>query len=339
MPDGDIDDRRHDHSFGQERRRPGERRTRIVIGITAAMMGVEIAAGLAFGSMALLADGLHMASHAVALGISAFAYAYARRHAHDEGYSFGTGKVNALGGYTGAVLLAVFALFMAWESLARLLHPVAIALDQALLVAILGLVVNGVSMYVLDVRDDGHQPGGGDGAGDGPRAEAGDGHDGEPDHHRASQHPDHNLRSAYLHVMADALTSVLAIAALLAAKYLGLVWMDPVMGLVGAALVGRWSLGLLGATSSVLTDRQGPAGLRERIQAHIEADGHSRVTDLHLWSIGPGLYAAVLVVVAEAPASADEYRDRLPRDAGLAHVTVEVHHRAEGARAPNPSAP
>lgn len=296
---------RHDHSFGQDAVREGERRTLIVIAITAVMMVVEIGAGLVYGSMALLADGLHMASHTAALGISAFAYAYARRHARNAEFSFGTGKVNALGGFTGAVLLAVFALAMAWESLGRFLTPVDIAFDQAILVAVLGLAVNGVSALVLRGADHGH-----------------DHHDHDHDHSH-----DQNLRAAYLHVIADAATSVLAIFALLCGKYLGAAWLDPAMGLVGAALITRWSLGLLSTTSAVLLDRQGPRDLRERIRAGIEADGESDVADLHLWCIGPGLYALVLTVVAREPATADEYRARLPPGCGLAHVSIEVHRR------------
>src|SRR5262245_1975996 len=220
---------RHDHSFGQERKRPGESRTLIVIAITAGMMVVEIAAGLVFGSMALLADGLHMASHAAALGINALAYVYARRHAHDDSYSFGTGKVNTLGGFTGAVLLAGFAFLMASESVQRLISPVTIAFNQAIFVAVLGLVVNGVSRLVLGHGHDHDEEGTDDDDHEHPET---------PHHHR-----DHNLVSAYLHVLADALTSLLAIVALLAAKYLGLNFMDPLMGIVGAFLVARWSLG------------------------------------------------------------------------------------------------
>jgi cation diffusion facilitator family transporter len=290
----------HGHTFGQELRRPGERRTLLVIAITATMMVVEIAAGLAFSSMALLADGLHMASHTVALGIAAFAYVYARRHADDPRFSFGSGKVNALAGFTGAVLLASFAVFMAAGSVDRLFNPADIRYDYAILVAVAGLAVNGVCVAILNTREHDH------------------------DHHH-----DHNLRSAYLHVLADALTSLLAIVALLAAKYLGLTWMDPVMGLVGAALVGRWSLGLLRASGRVLLDRQGPEELRERVVRCVEADGDTRVTDLHLWSIAPGVYAAELVVVSPEPLAPGAYKERLPAGLGLGHVAVEVHRDGE----------
>lgn len=319
MHERSLHDWQHSHSFGQHLRRPGERRTIIVIAITSVMMAIEIAAGLAFSSMALTADGLHMGSHAAALAITAFAYIYARRHAHDPAFSFGTGKVNALGGFTGAVLLATFALLMAAGSVERLVNPAVIEIDYAIAVAVLGLVVNGACMLVLDV-DDGDAHGHARGTTDGePHGHA---HGATEEHGHA--HGDHNLRAAYLHVLADALTSVLAIVALLAAKYRGLTWMDPVMGLVGAALVARWSLGLLRATSAVLLDRQGPARLREAITRSIESDDDGRVADLHVWTIAPGAYAAAISVVAHDPLPSVEYKSRLPHDTGLEHVTVEV---------------
>jgi len=298
----DVEPWTHDHRFGQEHRRPGERRTFVVIALTVATMAVEIAAGIAFGSMVLLADGLHMASHAVALGVSAFAYVYARRHADDPRYSFGTGKINTLSGFGGAVLLGVFSLTMVVESIDRLLHPVAIVFDYALMVAVLGLVVNGVSALVL----------GGGGA----------------------SH-DHNLRSAYLHVIADALTSVVAIVALLAGKYFGLVWMDPAMGILGALLVARWSVGLMRSSGRVLLDRQGPPRLRERVRNAVEADGDSTIVDFHVWSIGPGIYSLVMTVVADRPVNADVYRERLPDDLGLAHVSIEVQQCPRAGRERN----
>jgi len=299
----------HDHSFGQELKRPGELRTLLVIAITTLMMVVELLAGVVFGSMALLADGLHMASHAVALGITAFAYVYARRNARNRRFSFGTGKVNALGGFTGAVLLAVFALMMAVESLVRLLNPVAIVFNQAIAVALLGLLVNGVSALILGVGDHDHAH------------DSESRHDHDHDHH----HQDHNLASAYLHVLADALTSILAIVALLAAKYFGLIWMDPLMGIVGAVLVARWSLGLLRVTSEVLLDRQAPSQLRQQVRAAMESDNDSTVTDLHVWSIGPAIYSAQISLVAHQPSTPEEYKARIPRHLGLVHVAVEVH--------------
>lgn len=300
----------HRHTFGQERKRPGENRTILVILVTAAMMVVEIAAGLLFGSMALLADGLHMASHAAALSINVFAYVYARRHAHDERFSFGTGKVNALGGFSGAVLLAVFAVMMAVESVVRLINPVTIAFNQAIFVAVVGLLVNGLSMVILNHRD---------------------GHHHHPDHeennrHHQGQHQtDHNLRSAYLHVLADALTSFLAIFALLAGKYFGLNWMDPIMGIVGAAMVARWSMGLLRSSSHVLLDRQAPASIRQKIVDGIEKDGDNRVVDLHLWSVGPNIHAAIVAVTTTVPKPPGTYKQLMQSNLNLVHVTVEVN--------------
>jgi cation diffusion facilitator family transporter len=321
----------HAHTFGQEARRSAEGRTLTVVGLTGVMMVAEIAAGFLFGSMALLADGLHMASHATALGINAVAYAYARRHAGNPRFSFGTGKVNALGGFAGAILLATFAAVMALESVQRLFDPTSIAYNQAILVAVLGLMVNGISVFILGVSEHTHDHGTlSDGAHD---------HDDEDshiheDHHKhgdhrhhedhAASHQDHNLRSAYLHVLADALTSVLAIVALLGAKYLGLAWADPAVGIVGAILVARWAIVLLGATSDVLLDRQGPAHVVEAIIESVESDGDSRVADPHLWSIGPGIYAAILKVVAHNPASPEAYKARIPLTLGLEHVSVEV---------------
>jgi cation diffusion facilitator family transporter len=302
----DETDLNHSHSFDQGHKRPGESRTIIVIAVTASMMVVEIASGILFGSMALLADGMHMASHAAALSINVFAYIYARRHANDVRFSFGTGKVNALGGFSGAILLAVFALMMMVESLARLFNPVAIAFNQAIFVAILGLVVNGVSMFILDHNGEAHR-----------------GHDHTRDHDH--QHHDHNLRSAYLHVLADALTSFLAVFALLAAKYFGLTWMDPLMGIVGAIMVSRWSIGLLVGTSHVLLDRQAPGDIQHKVVDGIEKNGDSRVVDLHLWTVGPDIYAAIVSVVSQNPKPPEYYKQRIPSDLKFVHVTVEVN--------------
>lgn len=308
----------HDHTFSQDQRRPGESRTLMVIAITALMMVVEIVAGVLFGSMALLADGLHMASHTAALGITAFAYIHVRRHARNRQYSFGTGKVNALGGFAGAILLAVFALIMGVESIVRLLNPVDIAFNQAILVATLGLLVNGVSVLILGGEAPHHDH----------NHELSESHD-----HGHGHHHDHNLKSAYLHVAADALTSVLAIVALLSAKYFGLMWMDPVMGIVGAILVARWSYGLLGTTSAVLLDRQAPEELLREIRTLTEQDGDTRVTDLHVWSIGPEIYSAVIALVAHNPATVAEYKARLPDSLCLVHVSVEIHRCSHAGQA------
>jgi cation diffusion facilitator family transporter len=304
----------HNHVFDQDRSTASERRTIIVVVITAIMMVVEIAAGLVYGSMALLADGLHMASHAVALGIAAFAYRYARKHAADPRFSFGTGKVNALAGYSGAVLLGVFAIGMAGESLERLVNPIEIAIDQALIVAVLGLLVNGASVFILGLGDHhGHGHDHGDGHGDGHE-------------HRH----DHNLRSAYLHVLADALTSLLAIGALLAAKFFGQSWLDPVMGVVGAILVAKWSTGLLRQSGRVLLDMQAPEPVLDAIRSELEGIDGTTVADLHVWSIAGGKRAAIIAIETEVPLELDVYRSVLPSDHDLAHVTIEVSQTEGG---------
>ncbi|PKN39658.1 MAG: cation transporter, partial [Deltaproteobacteria bacterium HGW-Deltaproteobacteria-20] len=259
-----------------------------------------------FGSMALLADGLHMASHAAALTITAMAYVYARRHAADPRYSFGTGKVNALAGFTGAVILALFAGVMVVESVGRMVSPVEIIFDHALLVAVVGLLVNAGSVVLLHGGEHDHHE---------------QDHDHEHEHESHDAHAqDHNLRSAYLHVLADALTSVAAIVALLAGKFFGLVWMDPAMGIVGAVLVGRWSWGLLRDTAAVLLDRQAPASILDRVRQAVEPS--ATVLDLHVWSIGPGIYACVLAV--EGRGDPADYAALIPDDLCIVHVTVEV---------------
>ncbi len=308
----------HDHSFGQDKKRSGESRTIIVILITAAMMGIEIAAGLAFGSMALLADGLHMGSHAAALTISAFAYIFARKRAHDRSFSFGTGKVNALGGYTGAVLLVLFALLMATESIHRLIAPVDISFNQAIGVAVLGLIVNGVSMFVLGHEGHGHGH-------DHHHHAHGDGHD----HHHGHGH-DHNLRAAYLHVLADTLTSLLAIVALLAAKFYGWIWMDPVMGIVGAILISKWSIGLLRQSGDVLLDRQAPEPILEQVKKRLESlPCAGEVVDLHVWSIGPNIYSAAITVLADDDNQVALFKREVKEVAEIVHSTVEVHSRSK----------
>jgi cation diffusion facilitator family transporter len=271
------------------------------------MMVVEITCGVLFGSMALLADGLHMASHAIALVIAYGAYVFARRYARDERFSFGTGKVNSLAGFTGAILLAGFALLMASESIDRLFHPIVIQFNQAIVVAIIGLAVNAVSAVILGGH--GH--------------EHGNAHEGDHGHHH--HRDDHNLRSAYLHVIADALTSVFAIIALLGGKYLGLAWLDPVMGIVGATLVAHWSVGLARASGRVLLDRRAPERIREAVRAAVESDQVSRVSDLHIWSVGPGRFAAIIAVVTDSPKPPRAYKTLLPEGLGLVHVTVEVN--------------
>ena len=307
-------------------KRPGETRTLIVIAITAIMMVVEIAAGIVYGSMALLADGLHMASHTAALSINAFAYIYARRHAHNERFSFGTGKVNTLGGYTGAVLLAGFALIMVWESVDRLMAPVEIAFNQAIIVAVVGLIVNGASVLILGHH---HHP---EQVEDMPEQFGAHAHYHDPADEQHAHHHDHNLISAYLHVLADALTSLLAIFALLGAKYFGFIWADPAMGIVGAVLVGRWSLGLLHSTSIVLLDCEGSDDVRNIIKQRIEAADDNRVTDLHVWAVGPNIYSVIVSLVTHHPKPPDHYKQLVPPGLGVMHMAVEVHAYSDRGR-------
>ena len=302
----------HDHVFlGRDHAR-NERRTMMVVALTALMMVVEIVAGLAFGSMALLADGLHMMTHAGALGVAAAAYVYARRHAHDARFTFGTGKVGDLASFASAIVLAIVALLVAYESVVRLYAPVAIRFDEAIPVAAIGLVVNLVSAWLL-----------GGGHGHDHHHEHSHGHDHDHGHIHDHIHRDHNLRSAYLHVLADAATSILAIAALVAGRFFGLTWLDPVMGIAGAILIGQWSVALMRDAGAVLTDAVPDAQLVERIRHNIEI-GDDRIADLHLWRVGPGHTAAVITIVADMPREPDHYKQRLSGLSSLSHITVEV---------------
>lgn len=315
-----IDAWTHDHGFGQDRVRPAEFRTLLVVALTAVTMVAEVAAGIAFGSIALLTDGLHMASHAAALGISLLAYVFARRHARNRAFSFGTGKVNALAGFASALLLVFVTLLMLWESLHRLVDSVAISFDQALVVTLVGLAVNIASAAILmrgpsgdDAEHHHHH------------------HDHGHDHGHAHEEHDHNLRGAILHVLADIATSVLAVLALLGGKHLGASWLDPAMGIVGALVIARWSWGLLRDTGRVLLDQEAPAELREAVRGAIEADGDSRIADLHVWSIGPGLFTTVLSVVSHEPRSPEHYKALIPTGLGLVHPVVEVRRCPGGA--------
>jgi len=304
MHKGKVERFQHNHSFVSHARTKAERRTGWVVALTLVMMVAELVGGVAFGSMSLLADGWHMGSHAAALGVATFAYWFARRHATDPKYSFGTGKVGALGGFASAVGLVLVAFVMFGESAWRLTAPVSIQFDQAIAVAAVGLLVNIVSAVLLR-HDHGHDHSHGDSHG----------------HH---DHSDHNLRGAYLHVLADALTSVLAIVALLAGKTLGLAWMDPMMGIVGALVISRWSYGLLRETSAVLLDAEVDGPHRTAIQSRIEADADNLVADLHVWRVGPQHLAAIVSVVTHDPRPPEHYKSLLETHDDLVHVTVEV---------------
>jgi cation diffusion facilitator family transporter len=298
---------------------------------------IEIAAGVAFGSMALFADGIHMGSHVVGLGISFLAYIYARKHASSGQFSFGTGKVNAMAGYTSAIFLVIIALYMAYESISRFINPVTIAYNDAIVVAVVGLVVNGLSMFILG--DKGHSHSHNEAQSHEHEDDQGhaDGHDHVHEHehiheqnndHGEQTHAkgaDHNLKAAYLHVLTDAMTSVLAIIALLGAKYFKLGWMDPMMGVIGAILVVRWSLGLIQATVKVLLDHQIPQEVQKRIVGILESYRDTRVVDLHIWSIGPGIYSSEIGIVTKYPDTPETYKGMIPADTGVVHSTVEVH--------------
>ncbi|HNR23276.1 MAG TPA: CDF family Co(II)/Ni(II) efflux transporter DmeF [Steroidobacteraceae bacterium] len=307
----------HDHVYLGDDHERNERRTWWVIGLTLVMMVGEVVAGMLFGSMALLADGWHMATHAGALSITALAYAYARRHARNARFTFGTGKVGDLAGFASALILAVIALLIAVESLQRFLAPVPIAFTEATAVAALGLAVNLVSALLLR--------GGHSHAGNGRR---GHDHDHDHEHGHTASGADLNLRAAYLHVIADALTSVAAILALVLGRWLGWVWLDPVIGVAGAVLIGRWSLGLMRATGEVLLDAADDTALAQAVREAIEA-GDETVTDLHLWRVGPGRHAAIVSLVAAQPLAPQEYKARLAHLPQVVHVSIEAHRCPE----------
>jgi len=280
-----------------------ERNTRRVIFLTLAMMIVEISAGYLFGSMALLADGWHMGTHAVALGITAFAYFYARRKSDDPNFSFGTGNVGVLGGFASAVVLAVIALLMGVESFKRLIHPAAIQFNEAIAVAVLGLIVNLISAWLLQGK-----------------------HSHAHAHTNLSHaHHDHNLRAAYLHVLADALTSLLAIIALVTGKIFGWIWMDPAMGIVGALVITKWSHGLLVDTGKILLDRDVNQEAVDEIRAKLEADSDTRVTDIHVWRVGSHHLSAIVSLVTHYPQPPDYYKKLLLDFEEIVHVTIEVN--------------
>jgi cation diffusion facilitator family transporter len=290
-----------------------ERRSWAVVGLCGAMMVAEIVGGLLWGSMALVADGLHMSTHAGALVIAAFAYAYARRHAHDERFAFGTGKLGDLAAFASAIVLALIALLIGYESVERLAHPVPIAFDEAIPLAALGLGVNALSAWLL--HDD-HQNARGS-------AHSHAQHHGN--HHHHGRHADHNLSAAYTHVVADAAVSVLALIGLTAGRELGWVWMDPVMGIVGMLVIASWSWNLVRASGAVLLDIQADPGLALEIASRLETGQDDRISDLHLWRVGPGHNAAVVSLVSDHPESPAAYKARLAGIVGLSHVTVEVH--------------
>lgn len=303
-----IDRHSHDHQFLGASHDENARRTLWVVALTFVMMIGEIAAGYITGSMALLADGFHMATHAGALGIAAAAYGFARRNANNRRYSFGTGKVGDLAGFASAMVLGLVSLGIAGESILRLFQPTTVAFGEATVIAVVGLAVNLVSAFVL-MGHHGHDHGH---------------HHDHAHEHGGHHHHDNNLRSAYVHVLADALTSVLAIAALLAGRYLGWVWLDPAMGIVGAIVIAKWAFNLMRDSSAVLldaTDQPVAAEIRELL----ETSGDVRISDLHVWQVGPQARAAIVSVVASAGVTAEAVRARLAPVHELSHLTIELH--------------
>ncbi len=306
--DDGLIDGGHEHVFLGEGHERNERRTWFVIALTATMMVAEITAGTMFGSMALIADGWHMATHAAAMLIAGLAYLYARRHARNPRFTFGTGKLGELGAFASAIVLMLVALVIAWESLQRLAAPVPIDIPVAIAVAGLGLVVNLLSAWLLRGAPHDH----------------GHGHD----HHDHGSHGgDNNLRAAYLHVLADALVTILAIAALLGALSFGWMWLDPVMGLVGALVIARWSWGLIRDAGGVLLDYVPPGeDLPDEIRQALETDA-DRITDLHVWQLGPGHHGAIVSLASASPQAPSHYRAKLAHIHDLSHLTVEVEPR------------
>jgi cation diffusion facilitator family transporter len=324
-----LDQWTHDHVFLGTQHVQNERRTWFVVALTVVMMVVEIGAGSIFGSMALLADGWHMATHAAALGIAGLAYLLARQYARHTRFAFGTGKFGELAAFSSAMILLIIAIQIAYESVLRLISPVPIAYGEAIAVASLGLGVNLASAWLLrDSHDHDHDHDHGHTHGH----VHDQGHDDDDDHdhghhlahedHQALGH-DNNLRAAYIHVLADAATSVLAIAALVIGAFSGWRWTDPVVGLVGSVVIASWASGLIRDAGAVLLDVSVDKDLEGVIRARLESDG-DRVTDLHLWQVGPGHRAAVISLVSDAPRQPGIYKERLRDLENLSHVTVEV---------------
>lgn len=301
-----IDSWQHSHSFLPSKQQQGEKKTWLVLIITLGMMVAEIIGGTIFSSMALLADGWHMATHAGAFIITLLTYHFARVNAQNPQYTFGTGKVTVLGGFASAVALGVIAFITAIESLVRLFHPQTILFNQAIFIAVLGLIVNLISAFLLEDHPHDHH------------------HHHHHDHHH--HHQDHNLRAAYFHVLADALTSVLAIFALLMAKQWGWIWMDTVMGLVATFVIGKWAWGLIKDTSNILLDASGDRTLKQEIANIIESDGDNRIADLHLWNLSENHLSASISIVTHNPQSPEYYKNLLKNVDNLAHIIVEVNH-------------
>ena len=319
----------HDHMFLGKDHDRAERRTWAVIILCSVMMIAEIIGGLLFGSLALIADGLHMSTHAGALLLAALAYTYARKYANDRNFTFGTGKFGDLAGYSSAIVLAMIALLIAYEAVSRLFNPVSIRFNEAIPIAVLGLAVNVASAWLLSgghhdhshSQSHGHSHDHSQSHNRHDHDHGEEGHDHEAAH--GAHHRDNNMRAAVIHVMADAAVSVLVIVGLLAARTFGWVWMDPLAGFVGALVIANWSVGLLRDTGGILLDRTPDPAMAEKVRIAIESDG-DRVTDLHLWRLGPGHLGAIVSVATPKPRDAAYYRERLAEFTDVSHLTVEV---------------
>lgn len=294
----------HHHNFNQEKK-SAERRTLLVVLLTLSTMLIEIIAGWIYNSMALFADGWHMGTHAAALSISLIAYILARKHVNDKRFSFGTWKIEILGAYTSAIFLGLVGLFVLGVSIERIFKPMKIIYDYALIVAVVGLIVNVVSALILQSGHDNHH------------------HNDQENHHHEK---DLNLQSAYLHVIADALTSIFAILALLGAKYYQWNWLDPFVGMLGSFLIFRWTFMLFKDTSGILLDREMDSPIIKEITEIIETDGDSKISDLHFWRVSQSKYACILSIVAKNPCSIIAYRNKLKGIDKLAHVTIEINY-------------
>lgn len=291
----------HQHNFTSIHHQ-NERRTWYVLAITVITMVIEVIAGSIYGSMALLADGWHMGTHAAAFCITLFTYRYARQHANSDKFSYGVGKIGVLGGYTSAITLGIVAIIMLGESIHRLSYPIDIQFNQSIFVAFIGLLVNVASMFLL-------------------------GHDHSHDHHHEHDHShDHNLKAAYLHVLADALTSLLAIGALLVGKFAGWSWLDPIMGIVGALVITKWALDLMKQTSPILLDESIDKAYQSEIINTIEEHNQTKVTDIHIWKVSTDHYAASLIIVTATDNNAESFKHILNKFDKLHHLTIEVNY-------------
>lgn len=310
----DITQYEHSHIFSLTEGK-AEKRTFWVVLLTLAMMFIEIIAGWLYHSMALLADGWHMSTHALALTISLLAFIFARRHASDRSFTFGTWKLEVLGGFTSGIILGFVGLFMGYVSVVRLFQPLDIKYNEAILIAVIGLAVNLLSMLLLNVKKESHH---------------------HHHHHHDHEHHDHgeqshrqqhenlNLKAAYIHVLADAMTSVFAIVALLGGKYMGWNWLDPIMGIAGAFLVIRWTYFLLKETGVILLDKEVGKSLSGKITKRIESDSDTRISDLHVWKVGMNKYACIVSLVASSPRDLKYYKDLLSTHSEIVHLTVEI---------------